>query len=233
MFFQQLQALMKNSTTIHISINKKNDKLTVSTSVDVDTREGDVHDLLIAIKPLNIRGTAEEIDKEFFSILQKPVTKINETITSNAEEVIASVDKVVEDNKPAPKKAATKPEEKKPAKADKTKEYNLLSEEVKKLVADRKWKEAKSSLEKMLVMKPENKHIKDDIAKCDKWIKSMESAGLFDEEKGTAEIQGEVKSEMTDEQEIFAESKIESDKQDFIDEKKAEEDLLNFEIPTL
>ena len=71
------------------------------------------------------------------------------------------------------------------------------------------------------------------------WRKrSSNKAGLFDEEKGTTEVAGEVKSnseEMTEsEKELFAETVIESDKEEFIQEKKAEqEDLLNFEIPTL
>lgn len=78
MFFSKLAKLPLSQMTLGISFSADNDKITLSVLPKVKVKDKVVNSL----KPLNITGTPEELDREFFNVLVKPMENTNELFTN-------------------------------------------------------------------------------------------------------------------------------------------------------
>lgn len=77
-FFQELQRLIIDNTDLMLKISKTDNDLMVLVQPKSTGKETTI------IPPFVIKGTPEEMDREFFNLIQKPVLKAKGIIT-NAE----------------------------------------------------------------------------------------------------------------------------------------------------
>lgn len=103
-FFQKLEQQFPDAD-LNIRVKTKSGSTTVSV-LPVSKTEND-------IEPIIITGTPEELDAEFFNLIAKPIETTKAAIV-NLEEQQKSVKEATE-TKPAPKPAATKGKDSKPA----------------------------------------------------------------------------------------------------------------------
>ena len=109
-----------NNTNINIVITKNDNVLSVSLLPQPKCKD----EAFKALKPIVLKGTAEELDAEFHKIIQKPLDKVA-GIVSNVISFEESADKSAAETKAASeiKDKAKKDKEKAEKKVEKAKEY--------------------------------------------------------------------------------------------------------------
>ena len=193
-FFKQLEGLLPEGRPFTINIIKKGAELTLSLVVSPSNEDDDKESLIKALKPLNVIGNATELDEKFFEVIQAPQEKILTALTTNAAEVEKSVEAAVEDNKPkakpAPKEAKkTKAMEKKEADDKKAKDFKMHVEAGDGFIEKKEWASAVINFEEAIKLVPGDKKVKEKLQLSRQWVKSLKSAGMFEEaEPEVAEI---------------------------------------------
>lgn len=111
-FFQQLALAGAGKVDINLRIMQKNDKFTMSILPGSHSS---------ITKPMNITGTAAELDDKFFETIFPQAVEVL-GIISNIDDVKKEADKKLSESKnKTPEKSAAKKEEKKPVKDTKKK----------------------------------------------------------------------------------------------------------------
>ena len=169
MLFKTIFDAITPGTDVTIVIRKKEDGLVVSTAAKNVNVSDPAKDL---IAPFVVTGTAEELDKEFASLISKPVTE-STGIQTSMENFEAS-------KKLAEKKSQAAAQEKKEQeakqKADKTKVEKLVAT-ADALMEKKKYAEAKKAYEQALPLAEGS--IKSKIEKAIKVCKDNQQPGIF------------------------------------------------------
>ena len=138
MFFTQINQMMNQGVDITLVIRKKDGQLMVSTMPKSNGLKDEAQNLIV---PLNLTGTPEELDADFFSMISQPIQKATGLLTnmSNFEKQA----EIAEENSKAAKEK--KANEEKVAKEKKEK-FDKLINSATEYEALKKYNEALNSL---------------------------------------------------------------------------------------
>lgn len=140
--FKELYTKMADGDTVTLSITRKNDLLTVSLLPSSKVK---------GIVPVVIKGTADEIDNEFLTLINPIMDKVKEKFAVaivNEEEVNKSIEeaKISKDNTPRKSKTVV------PVKATPAKPVDVLAK-AKQLITEKKYDDAIQEINTQLAAK--------------------------------------------------------------------------------
>lgn len=171
--FKLLEQYLSN-TNINLVIAKNGDELTVSLLPQPKIKDEAKSNL----RPIFLKGTAEELDEQFHTLIEKPLQKVS-GIVSNIKDFEESADKLAKESKAAGE--SKKQDDKNKEKADK------LLEEAKAFVTSKEYSKAKLKVEAALKFVPNY----DKANKMSEEITKLDVPDLFvaiEEEKQVEEI---------------------------------------------
>jgi len=199
--FKQLEQFLENAT-LNLVIKKTESGLVVSVLPQPNIKDKAKENLV----PLVIKGTAEELDKEFMSLIQPELTSVT-GIVSNIAEFEANAEEMKNKSEAAKKE--------KEAKKKLNEASKKALEGADKLLEESKFDECQKAIDKALKDNPEYKPAKSLQKKLDKANPSTNQGAIFDTEnieevKEVEQVQSKDEVEVKEIEAIEEENKVEA-----------------------
>lgn len=167
-FFQQLAGHC-DKLTVNISVTKIEDELVVSLlTKPLPDKDGEIDDSISTLAPVIIRGTPEELDNDFFSVIKPTITK-SEGIYVNSTEFDDSVTDAALPKKEKGKRSSKTEPAKTTAKKIEEKKANAWDAELEKAlehVKNKNYTLAVSQLAHLSTKYPKSQELKDELQKA-------------------------------------------------------------------